>query len=216
MATFDNEMEPTQQPTQSKGCGMKVLVILGLVFVVMALACCGVGGYFYYTMKPVVTEDPTEVRAKTAEIAEIEVLDGLEPQMAMSMTIPIKNIDMAMVVYSDGTTSSALTMLMFSVDNLSDAEQAEMHRAFEQGTSQHNADGPEGINVEETQEKTIEINGQETTFIVSKGTGQQSGNARIMAVGTFQGKAGLTTVVVNVDAEKYPEEEVVKMLESIK
>jgi hypothetical protein len=216
MATFDNEMEPVQQPTQSKGCGMKVLIILGLVFVVMALACCGVGGYFYYAMKPVVTEDPTEVRAKTAEIAEIEVLDGLEPQMAMSMTIPFKNIGMAMVVYSDTTTSSAVTMLMFSVDNLSDAEQDEMRRAFEQGTSQQNADGPEGINVEDTQEKTINIRGQEITFIVSKGTGQQSGNARIMATGSFQGKAGITTVVVNVDAEKYPEEEVVKMLESIK
>jgi hypothetical protein len=91
-----------------------------------------------------------------------------------------------------------------------------MRQFLDQATGQQSRQEPEGVNVEESQQKTIEINGQEATFTISKGTGQQSGNARIMATGTFQGKAGLTTVVVNVDAEKYPEEEVVKMLESIK
>ncbi len=76
--------------------------------------------------------------------------------------------------------------------------------------------GPEDIDVEESQEKTMEIRGETATFTISKGVGQQSGGSRITVVGTFQGKEGPTVLILNVDAEEFSEEEVIEMLESIK
>lgn len=213
MATFESEMEPKPQ---SKGCGTKVLVILGIVFVVLAVVCCGGAGILYYMIKPTITEDPAEVRAKTAEIAAIEIPDQLEPTTAMSMKIPLNDIGVTMVTYTDEDTGGFLSMSMLAAEGLAPGKEAEMRRGFEQMTNQQNVQGPENIEATEESEVTMEIRGETATFTISKGAGQQSGGSRIAVVGTFQGKEGPTVFVLNVDAEQFSEEEVIEMLESIK
>jgi len=195
MATFESEMEPKPQ---GKGCGRKVLVILGIVFVVLAVVCCG--GYYIFDLT--ITGDPAGVRAKTAEITEIEIPDRLEPKMAMSVKCPFTDSTSTIVMYTDEDTNDSPSMCMLAAN-------APM-------VDQWQVQGPENIEATEESEVTMEIRGETATFTISKGAGQQSGGSRIAVTGTFQGKEGPTVFILNVDAEEFSEEEVIEMLESIK
>jgi hypothetical protein len=60
-----------------------------------------------------------------------------------------------------------------------------------------------------------EIRGQPATFALMKGTGDQSGSERIQVVGFFRGKQGDAMLMLDVDTEKYSEEDIVEMIDSI-
>jgi len=213
MATADVESDfGTEPQPQGKGCGKKAVIIIGIMFAILALVCCGGLGYIIYVVRPTITEDPSEVVAKTAEIADIAILDGLEPKAAESMIIPFANIELTEVEYSDETGQDFVFMFVASVQNLDDIQMEEFHRILTQATSEHKRKVPEILNVSQSRDEIITVGGEPAALTISHGTGQRSNRPRLEVTGVFEGKIGTSKLIVNVDAEKYSEEDVLKML----
>ena len=62
----------------------------------------------------------------------------------------------------------------------------------------------------------MEIRGQQAAFTIVTGKGVRSGVPRIEVQGTFQGKTGPAMLLLDADATRLPEGEVLKMLDSIR
>lgn len=207
----------TQPPPQKRGMssGSKVILILAIVFGGLALVCCGgVIGVVYY-FRQAMTEDPAVVREKTAEIAEMSLPDGLKPQMAIDAKVPFTGQPiMTIVVYAD---DSADTFLFLAAGPaFASQDQAEMQRQINQSLQQKGRRQQGETVIGQSVTKKIQIRGQEVTFMVTVGKGAQSGKPRISVTGAFPSKEGTAMLVLNADAEKYPEEKVIQMLESIR
>jgi len=194
--------------------GAKLLIILGVGGGLLVLLCCGgLIGFGVYVAGGM-SQDPGVVEEKTQEMAKIEVPEGLKPKMSFDMKVPFYGRFMLWVIYVDEETDSLL--MLFTVANASGSEDPqEMRRALDQSLRQQGIEEQEDIDVDETSTKDVEIRGQTVTFTVSKGVGRESGNKRIQVMGVFQGEDGPVFLMLNADAEKYSEEQVIEMLESI-
>ena len=92
--------------------GVKVPIIVGIVFFVLAVLCCG--GFFLFVrhISQGVSQDPAVVKAMTDEITQIEIPEPLKPKASMDMKVPIVNTSlMKMAVYSDDAGKSTLTLV---------------------------------------------------------------------------------------------------------
>ena len=70
-----------------------MLLILGIIFAILIVLCCGGMGVMYYSMKSAmkISNDPAAIKALTKEIAEIDVPEPLKPQMSMNMKVPFSD-----------------------------------------------------------------------------------------------------------------------------
>ncbi len=203
---------PLQKP--GMGTAAKVLIVLAVVFGGLILLCCG-GVYFTgMQVRDMVSEDPAIIAQTTEEITTIRVPDGLEPVMSMDMKIPFTDQPvMVTVVYADEQTDSTLTLVAFG-ETLGEQNQAQMRSSIDQSLNQQKINR-EDVVVFESYPKEVEIRGEQAQFTINKGTGRQSNTQRIQVMGVFQGKTGQVMLMLNVDAEKFSEEEVIAMIESI-
>lgn len=209
--------EATQPPRKSgMSRGAKLLIALGVGGGLLVLACCGVGiGTMYYFGTSMVSQDPAEVVAKTDEIAQIEIPDQLKPAMSFDMKNPFSGQRLMLwTVYVDEGTNSTLVLFAFGSMGASQ-DQEEMRREMDKSLQQQKMGGQEEINIEETYTKDVEIRGEKATFTITKGKGKKSGDPRIQVMGVFKGESGPVMVMLNADAEKYTEEQIVEMIESI-
>jgi hypothetical protein len=211
---MSSEVTPPPKKTGMSG-GAKVLIILGVVGGLLILLCCGgIVGFGIYVAGGA-SQDPDVVKEKTAEIAQIDVPEGLEPQMSFDMKFPFYGRWMLWVVYVDEDSKSVLALFTLPQASAS-ANPEEMRRAMDQSLQQQGMGKREGIRIQESSKKEVTIRGQTVTFTIAKGVGEESNAPRIQATGVFQGEAGTVMLMLNADAEKYSEEQVVAMLESIK
>jgi hypothetical protein len=206
---------PPPKPGMSGGA--KLLIVLGIVLGILVLLCCGglIGTAYYFSTK-VISSDPAVVAAKTGEITQIEIPAGLKPQMSFDMKVPFSGQRMMLwTVYLDEATDSTLVLFAFG-EGTAPPNADQMQRQMDQSLRQQGMGQQEKITIKETDKKQVEIRGQPVTFTISKGVGEKSGSPRIQVTGVFQGKTGPAMLMFNADAEKYSEEEIGKMLESIK
>ena len=197
---------------------VKVLIILCVVFGGLAVVCCGgmaiLGPMFASKMKESVSDNPQQIAAKTAEMAQIDVPAVLAPKASFDMKIPFTDQRMMLwVVYADQNSDSML-MLFAMGDMLAKQNQDQMRQSIDQSLQQQNM-RQEQITIERTSTKERQINGQPATFTIQHGKGKDSQTERIQVSGVFQGKTGPVMLMMNVDAQKIGEEEIVKMLDSI-
>jgi hypothetical protein len=204
------------QPPRKTGMsgGAKLLIALGVGAGLLVLLCCGgligVGVYVASGMN----KDPQVVQEKTDEIAQIEIPDGLDPQTSFDMKIPFSDQRMIWTVYVDKETESTLVLFAFGGTS-APQDQEEMRRQMDQSLQQQGMGEQEGITIEKSYTKVVEIRGQTATFTINKGVGKKSGAPRIQVIGAFQGEIGPVILMFNADAEEYTEEEVIAMIESI-
>ena len=197
---------------------VKVLIILCIVFGGLAVVCCGgmaiMVPMFASKMKESVSDSPQQVVAKTAEMAKIDVPAELAPKTAFDMKVPFTDQRMMLwVVYTDQKGDSML--MLFAMGNMmAQQNQDQMRQSIDQSLQQQNM-RQEQITIEQTSTKEREINGQQATFTIQKGKGKDSKTERIQVSGVFQGKTGPVMLMMNVDAQKISEDEIVKMLDSI-
>ncbi len=216
MTPPDMSSEVTQPPPKTgMSGGAKLLIILGVGGGILVLLCCGGGiGMMVYMGTSMISDKPDVVVAKTDEIIQIEIPDGLEPKMSFDVKFPIYGRIMLLVAYADEESSSFLAL--FTLEKASASQnQEQMRRQMDQQLRQQGMGGQEEITIEESYTKDVEIRGETATFTISKGVGEDSGKPRIQVVGVFQGETGAVILMVNVDAEKYTEEQIVEMIESI-
>jgi hypothetical protein len=207
---------PPKKPGMSTAA--KILIALAVLMGLCVLLCCGgVMGLGFFAQRfaqQAISQDPGVIAAKTGEITQIEIPDGLQPAGSFDMNVPFVGRMMLWTIYEDKQSNSSL--VMFTVgERFASQTQDGMRQTMDQSLRQQGQAGQEQIQDGESSTKQIEIRGQQATFTVIKGKGQDSGAPRIQVVGFFQGETGPAMLMFDGDAEKYSEEQLIEMLESI-
>ncbi len=188
----------------------KILLIILAVVVIGAVLCCGGAALFMYSNPPVkTTSNAAEVTEKTNAIADIEILPGFRPVMAMDMNMYVMTMQMA---FYDGQGSGML--MIAQVQAPQGADQAQMQQQMRQSMQQQNMG--EQLTIKNSETKTIQIDGQDVDFLFSTATNAKDNSEWRQVTGAFTGKNGLAFMILQQPASAYDEEEVVNMLETIR
>jgi hypothetical protein len=201
-----------------------VLILLG-IFGLLFVLCCGGFVYVGYKvgsaikeMENMFSDDPVVVVQVAARIAEIDIPEGLAPSGSADMELPFFGRVGAFVMYEDQETDSSLVLFVIGDSLGADVQtqfRMEIDRALEEaGVEQE--EGAENIEIEQPYDKEFTIRGQPATFRYQKGTDKETGKRRIIVTGQFRSDDGPTTVIFTGDLDKYSEEQIDQMIESIK
>lgn len=210
-------MPPYQKPGMSTGT--KVLLILGIIFLVLVLLCCG--GIIVSTMvigsyvSDMVSDDPQVVRQVTDEIVDIDVPEKLQPQFSMDIKVPMSDERiMVWAIYGDEASGTGVVLASFG-EQFAGQNQAQMKRQMEQSLREQGYAPDEGLGPQEVTEREIKVRGEPVKFMFATAKDPESGKERIMVNGTFDGKTGPVMIMVFADPDVLSEEEIVEMIESI-
>ena len=208
---------PSPPPPRGMSTGVKVLLIVGIIFFVLVLLCCGglflIGRHFAQE----VSYDPVVVKATTDKIAQIEIPELLKPKASMDLKVPIVNKTiMKMATYADDTGKSTLKLAAMG-DMFAGQNEAQMRASIDQSLQQQgvNNERPEQIQNGDISTKDVQIGGKTAKFTIIKGQGTTTHSPRIQVNGGFQGHSGPAMLILDADAEKLTPEKVNAMLESI-
>jgi hypothetical protein len=188
----------------------KILLIILAVVVIGAVLCCGGIGLFMYSNPPVKTTSvAAEITEKTNSIADIEILPGFRPVMAMDMNMYFMTMQMA---FYDGQGSGMF--MIAQVQAPQGADQAQMQQQMRQSMQQQNMG--EQLTIKNSETKTVPIDGQDVDFLFSTATNAKDNSEWRQVTGAFPGKNGMAFMILQQPAEAYDEEEVVNMLKTIR
>ena len=215
-----DDMNPNwaQEPPlkTEKGCGGKLLIFLGVLFLLLVVLCCGgilVSGWYFSNS---VSEDPDQIAALTQEILEIDVPEDLRPKVAFDMKVPFSGQKvMTWVVYADEATGSMLLLASFG-EALQGQNQDQLTAQLEQSLRQQGLAPEENVPHWERSTREIEVGGEPVSFNFATGEVADSGKRRIEVTGTLERADGPVLLTFSGDAEKFPEEAIVEMIESIR
>jgi hypothetical protein len=199
---------PIDAPPTGKSNTVKVLLIVLAVIVLAGLLCCG-GGVWWYLQNVEQTTEPAKIQAWTQEIVPIEVPADYTPTIGFKVNW-FSVFSFVMTFYSTpGGGTFALTDVRGEGANDPQARQQMDAQMRQQGAAHQ-------INVTNTENRTVTINGQEVEFTFATGTETQSKAEWKEVSGTFQGKdGGLVSLKLQQPSANFDEEAVMRMLESI-
>jgi hypothetical protein len=184
--------------------------------------CCGavgVGAWRLYEaaqrfVADMATDDPDEVRKKTAEMVDIDIPDTFQPKQAVDM------IAMRMAVYQteaaqEGTEGMLVLMEMGTEQMGIDPDEQE--KQLRESMQQQHAD--QDFNASKSETRQIEIRGEKMPFEFTEGTSGEPGEQQKkthMVSGVIRGKRGPVMVQIVLPEDDYDEAAVMEMLQSIK
>ena len=214
-----NEMH-IQPPKPGMSSGMKTLLIVGIIFGLLALLCCGglvgFGIYMASYVSDAISQDPIVIGERTAQFVEMEIPSQLSPTMSFDMTIPVSGEPlMVWVVYADDSTNSMLMMASLG-PKMAQQNQDDVRRQLEQSMRQQGVAAGEGVDEWESSVKEIEVRGETVAFNFSVGKNPDTEAQRIQVNGMFEGRSGPVMLILSADAGVIDEQAVVEMIESIK
>ena len=208
----ENDSHPEEfsaQPKKGMSTGVKVLLILMGVGSIVLLLCCG--GIFMAVKNSEfkVTEKKEDIIGIQNEIVQITIPDSFKPQMGMSMNIVGTNVRMA--VYEEEAKQGALVLMSLGIPN---DGMVDMEQEFRKSMKQQNQNQRE-LTITKTEEREFTIKGQKVKFDFAEGT-DQNDNKFHQVQGVFAGKNGPAFFFLQIADESYNEEQIVKIIESIK
>ena len=194
------------QSSSGTNWGKIILILLGVGTVSLALCCGGL----YYFFNDAIKMDPVKIAVMQKEIIEIDVPQGLQPNMGLNMNMGV--MTMKMVMYNPGNTTSMMLMEM----QIAGQTEEQMKQAFSQQASQQQHQAQ--FRMESSETKTIKIDGVDREVLFAKGTLTPQGGkptpAR-MLTGLFPSTTAMGFIVYSIDETNYDEAAVIKTLESI-
>jgi hypothetical protein len=218
----DDWSERPSGPPSGMSGGMKACIVLICVVGLCCLLCCGVVGFFGYSMVPKVSEAPADVEAARDQIAKIDLLPGFVPKS--SAKIDNLFFAMSMVEYESPGHASLMMMQMHPKMGKGDDMMLPMRQQFEQKRVTHVSNvGP--MQNAKIETKVLKIKGRDCSFTFTKsepaagrvpGPKAGGGNKKVAVAkkSDRDGKNGM--VLINIDFDDtYKEADIVKMLESI-
>jgi hypothetical protein len=204
----------------AKSGGSKVWLFLGVGCGVVVLLCCGgglIGTFVIGKNSFQMTQDPAEVRQKSSQIADFDVPEGFQPKVAVTMNIPFtgqKLMSMAVFAPPDDDGGVFLTELgQFSAN----ADREQMRAQMEQQMKQQ-GQGPKAkqLNVLDSHDIEVEINGKPATFKIQKAEDPQTKKQYVQVDGVFDGKGGPGILIAQLKSDDFSEEDAEAMVRSIK
>ena len=212
------------QPAAKRGMSKttKILLVLGVLAGLALVVCCGglmiVGWRLQSYMAEAVSTEPAVIEAAKDEIVQIDIPETFSPQMSFDMKVPFveQRVFMAVVYTMEGVQGNLMLMAIGPLVSDTDREQftEQMKEAFQQQGGQ--GQGNVRLEVAETLEREFEIRGQPTKFRLQKGKNPDSGTEMIELSGTFSGKSGPVILMLTVEADRFDEEQITTMIESIR
>ena len=215
--SFDGEgSRPGQRAARKppKKKGMSPLLMVLLVFVGLGglgfLLCLG-GGFFLYSQSDFeFDDDPEVVIAQTAEMMEIEIMEGLEPASWVHINMLVMTI--TMVGYEREIGEGFL--LIGEVDvAMSAMDDDEMEREVRGSMAGEES----SLRIEEMEFREFEIRGETAEFQFGRGEDRETGKPGREVSGVFPGRGKKRAIMMlQIDEEQYDEEAVIAMIESIR
>lgn len=198
-----------QSPPRGLSKTAKVMIALAIGGGLLIVTCCGAGGWLAMKVQNAATEDPQEIQAiRESMFSQIELPDGMNPQVGVGITLFGQGLQF--VVYGAGEDATrGPVLVMFQLPPGQNAKEMERQMKESLGRKQE-------IKVESSETKTLTIDGQMREFTFSKCKWGDTGIDVRQVTGVFEGKQGLVLVDFVEPEELWVEEDVVKMLESIK
>ena len=188
---------------------VKVLLILTGVGGICLILCCG--GIFWAVKNSEfkMTEKKEDIIEIQNEIAQITIPDTFKPQAGMSMNIMGTSVRMA--IYEEKSKDGALVLMSLGIP---DDGMVDMEQEFRKSMKQQNQNQRE-LTITKTEEREFTIKGQKVNFEFSEGTDQNDKKFH-QVQGVFAGKNGPAFFFLQIADKSYHDEEIVKMIESIK
>lgn len=216
------------EPPRKQGMSStaKVLIVLGSIAGLGLVVCCGglafVGWKFQDVAKKfaanLTTNDPPEIRARTARIVHIDIPDEFPPMLAIDLMF------MKEILYGTPDKPNRPMLIIVEIDknflgqqggaNAKQQRQEILRQMKQQG--QQSANMNTDINEESSETREFTINGEKVPFEFIKGTAAHGGVPTRQVVGVFQGRGGMVMLMLMVPESDYDEAAVVGMLESIR
>jgi hypothetical protein len=188
----------------------KVLAIVLIGGGLTLVLCCG--GAFWFVKNrfgQMMITDPAAVRTRAAAIADITIPEVYQPQMAMDMSA----IGFPMTMCMFGRTSGDGGVMLMEMSGQLAQDPEQMKAQFQQGMQQQ-GQGQE-LNVESSETRTYQINGEDYEFEFLKGTRKQDNAAMRQVMGVIPGKTGTAFLMVFESEENWDESAITGMIESM-
>jgi len=218
MSMPESPMNPNWEPPPRRpgmSTGTKVLLILLVVGGVLVVLCCGgliISGYYLKSyVEKAASKDPAVVRQVAARIVPIDLPPDFQPEGSLDMSVPFS---MAFAVYADKATGS--TVIMAEFGEMFQQNQAQMQAQLEQQMRQQGMARQKVPGSVSSRQKQIQVRGQPVTFTFAEAKEEGTGKTRLDVTGVLPGKQKTVMLMISVDAGKYDEARVTKMLESIR
>jgi hypothetical protein len=210
---MSHESEFEQPPPSQRGSGSVLLWILGIAALCLVL-CCGAAGVAVWRfgetaktfMANMSTNDPEEIRKRTAEMVDIDIPDKYRPLQAVNM------VAFQLAVYQadpapDGA-SGTLTLMEMTMGAGQEQQEEELRKSMQQqGAGQQ-------FDVTKSETRQIEIGGETIPFEFSEATQGEQKKFHTVS-GVFPGKRGTVMLQLVIPADEYDEAAVLQMLQSI-
>lgn len=225
--SYHQPNEPAQPygayPPQEKSGSGRIWLFLGLGCGGLLLLCCGGFALFGYfaaqTVANSTSDDPAVARERATEIAEVAIPADFEPKFSIDMAIPFQGEKLfTIVAYTspsqDANSPNLIVLGQFGTQfpaNTRDEMMDQLHNSIRQELAHEDVE----IDQSTSHAREFEINGEPAEFIFEEGKGRQSKQAFRTVMGQFRGKSGMAVLYVRVEADKYDEEALVKIVESI-
>lgn len=184
------------------GCAVILLLVCGVVIVLVVIF--GARG---------VRTDPAVVEQVRREITAIEIPASLQPVASFRLQAPAF-LRVCWVFYADPRNRSTLVLNASDDWQIDDPQRAKAG-AERSLRGQQLELGEERLQQHHAAQKVVDIGGRIIPFTMIIGQGVASKTQRIHASGVFSGREHPTVLVFDGDALAYPEERIVRMLESI-
>ncbi len=190
---------------------VKVLLVLGALGGLSVLVCAGGAFYVYSQFQFDIEEDPDKAVAITAEIADIDIAEGFEPQGAVVTDMVF--MQMKLVDYEYADTDS--WMLIAELDSPM-GSQRELERELRQSLEDEGWADDE-LRVVSTENRDFEIRDSTATFQFAHAKDRQSGEPFRQVSGSFPARdRGVAFLTLAVEEANYDEDGIIAMIESIR
>jgi hypothetical protein len=199
------EEPPARRPGMSTGA--KVLIVLLSIAGLALLLCCGVGLWIWSTGTFEVVETPEAAIETTQEIVSIEIPELFQPKQSMSMGLLGFGFEMAIYETQDGEGGLVIGE-MKGVPAGNAQPEMQMRQALRR------QDGQGELKVNKTETREFEVRGQKVRFEFAEAV-DDAGNEFRTVSGAFSTADGQGFLLLQMPAESYDEDAVVKMIESI-
>jgi hypothetical protein len=203
----------------------KVLLVLGSLAGVALLACCGGVAFLAVRFQGVAktiaqnlpTNNPQEIRARTARIVHIDIPPEFPPLAAIDLFV------MKQMIYGKQGGGS-MVMIMEINEAMTGGQDAgsareqrqEIMRQMRQQQGQQAASADTELDEESSETREFEINGEKVQFEFIRGKSPNGGGPVRQVVGLFPGRQGTVMLMVMVPESEYDEAAIAKMIESIR
>lgn len=200
------------------GTGAKVLIVLGILAGVGVLLCCGGAAFFGSKIAPKISTVPAEVAAQSTAIIPLDIDESKwAGKNSIEQEIPFL-MKWTYCVWDEKEGDGGIAVLGMTLPANAQQQQGQSpDQAIEQAFSQN----PEISSLVKLQEststpKTVTMMGAEQEFTFIEGKRPGSDVEWVEWSGSIDKPGQIINIRVQVEKEKYDEQEIIDMLESAK